>query len=184
MPNQMPTFAVTSGGLVFYIRHEEASTPEPNPKSQNSVTVGADGFDEINSLVTISFETNGQLKQIFFFCSIDEFGRNFGLVFTPSSSNIFIGGGKLSAVINIRSMEIIRETINSCMFWRFEQINNHVVEFGEVECYLYGLNGEKIDDCVVDPPYEYEVEDDEITFQSPVFGKQSLQFIKIADTAK
>lgn len=184
MPNQMPAFAITSGGLVFYIRYEEASTPEPKPKSQNAVTVGADGIDEIDSLVTISFETNGQSKQIFFYCSINEFGQNFGLVFSPSSSNIFIGGGKLSAAVNIRSMEIIRETINSCMFWRFEEINNHIVEFGEVECYLYALNGDLIDDCPVDPPYEYEVGVDKITFQSSVFGKQSLQFIKTADTAR
>ncbi len=99
----------------------------------------------------------------------------FGLAYVRATDTLFVGAGRISATIHIESRRIV-ERNEPDVFWGHERVGTYVLELGELECILYDPAGCVIGHAPVDPPYEYEVEDDGIRFRSIVLGERYIRF--------
>ncbi len=91
-----------------------------------------------------------------------------------SEETLYIGAGEVSAVIDIHSLKIIQ--INyPVLFWIWKEVDNFILELTETECRLFTRNGNYIDEVPVDPPYEYELIENHIEFNSIVMGKHIIK---------
>lgn len=102
--------------------------------------------------------------------------NSFGLIYIPETNVLFIGGGTLTVSLDLDNFRILNENYNDCMFWYFERYNDYVIEYGELDCFLYSLRGVLLDKCSVDPPYEVEKKQSGIKFLSPVYKEQWLRY--------
>jgi len=90
------------------------------------------------------------------------------------NQTLFIGGGCVSAVINIEKQEIIDINYPE-LFWAWEFVGDYILELGELDCRLYSESGKLIGEAPVDPPYEYELKNNSIEFTSIVMGKTKIE---------
>jgi hypothetical protein len=106
-----------------------------------------------------------------------EYGNAFGftVLLEEETEILLIGAGTLSASINLRKMKLIHENMIT-LFWGFRKVRNWILELGELECFLYDREGNQLSSAPVDPPYEYEILDNGIKFESIVMGIQWLHF--------
>ena len=72
-------------------------------------------------------------------------------------------------------MSIVQQN-DIMLFWAFERRRDFILELGEVDCFLYDLNGNLLDEAPVDPPYEINETDGGINLISTVMGSQWLTF--------
>ena len=94
--------------------------------------------------------------------------------FSEDENILFLGGGNVSAVVNMSSLDIIDINYPD-LFLAWECIKGHVLELGELECRLYTLGGSLVGEAPVDPPYEYKATETAIEFSSIVVGKTSIE---------
>ena len=94
--------------------------------------------------------------------------------YQEKQSLLFLGGGSLSAVLNLKSKEILHCNF-PMLFWNWEIVEGNILELGELECRLYSPAGSLIGEAAVDPPYEYKVTPGVIEFSSIVVGKTYIK---------
>lgn len=130
---------------------------------------------ESDTLTTITIGPHGNSRRIYVFWSLATTGEHFDLLYVPPTKTLFVGGGSHSAAINTDTMSIVRQN-DITLFWTFERRRDFVLELGELECFLYDLQGNLIDEAPVDPPYEINETDGGINLVSIVVGSQWLTF--------
>ena len=97
------------------------------------------------------------------------------ILYVPETGILFLGCGSISARVSTREIKLI-DIDNVCLFWSLSRHKEYVLETGELECFLYSLSGEKVSSTAVDPPYEMEVTDNGIKFESIVLGSTWLRY--------
>ncbi len=98
-----------------------------------------------------------------------------GVLLDETTLTLFVGAGKLAASVDLRARQIVHQhTID--LFWHFERRGRFVVEFGELDYFLYDQNGALVDSAPVDPPYDYFDTPDGIRFESINYGSQWLKY--------
>ena len=100
---------------------------------------------------------------------------DFHVLFVPETNLLFVGGGQISAAVDLSEMVVATQEA-PLLFWSFERVDRYVVEYGELECLLYDLNGHVLDRASVDPPYEVHRLAHGIHFVSMVAGSTWLTF--------
>lgn len=103
---------------------------------------------------------------------------NFNLMFIPETQTLFVGAGTISATINLQSLSLVTQN-DLTLFWSFQRRSSWVLELGELECFLYELDGTQIGKVPVDPPYEIEEKESGIRIVSIVAGSQWLNFPRV-----
>ena len=132
---------------------------------------------ETNRKSRIIVNINGAKLEILFIWSRFGFSDDVGICihFQENSNLLFLGGGSLSAVINLKTKEILHYNF-PMLFWNWEILGDHILELGEIECRLYNSVGALVGEAPVDPPYEYKVTNGVIEFSSIVHGKTCIKF--------
>ena len=100
---------------------------------------------------------------------------DFHILLVPETNHLFLGGGQVSGTINLSEGLIVSQE-SPCLFWAFERFDRYIVEYGELECLLYDLEGRVLDRALVDPPYEVRHAVGGINFVSIVAGSTWLTF--------
>jgi hypothetical protein len=97
------------------------------------------------------------------------------LLVDEATRTLFVGAGTITATINLQTQQVVSQhTVD--LFWHFERRGRFVVEFGELDCFLYDQHGTLVAEVPVDPPYEYIDYPDGIRFESINYGTQWLNF--------
>jgi hypothetical protein len=88
---------------------------------------------------------------------------------------LFLGGGTLSAVVDIRVSRAVHQR-RVARFWSFEHAPCSILELGEIECFLYRTDGELVGSAMVDPPYEVVRGADDLSFVTTLFGTPRIPY--------
>jgi len=160
---------VTINDAEIKIGHEECSDPS---WCRNKEVFIESGSAANNTLSTIVF--NDYLT-IYVFWDSRPVGVSQEILYAPETGVLFIGCGSISARVCTKTSKVLG-TNNVCLFWGLENFKNYVLETGELECFLYSQAGDKISSAEVDPPYEMEITEDGIKFDSIVLGTTWLRY--------
>jgi len=125
-----------------------------------------------NTLSTITF--NDSLTILLFWDSCSS-GVSQELLYVPETGVLFIGCGSVSVRVSTKESRLI-DVKNICLFWGLSRHKEFVLETGELECFLYSLSGETISSTSVDPPYQMDVTENGIKFESIVLGNTWLRY--------
>lgn len=160
---------VTINDAEIKIEHEGCSDPSWH-RNKNIFIESCNPNN--NTLSTITFH---DYLTIYIFWESCSSGVSQELLYVPETGVLFLGCGSISARVSTRESKLI-DTENVCLFWGLSRHKEYVLETGELECFLYSLSGEKISSAAVDPPYEIEVTDSGIKFESMVLGSTWLRY--------
>lgn len=151
------------------ISHENCS--DPSWCREKSIFIESNSSQN-NTLSTVTF--NDCLKVFVYWESFSS-AESFEVLFIPETGVIFLGCGEISARISTKNSNLI--DINYvCLFWGIGRYKEYVLETGELECFLYSLDGNKISSTAVDPPYEMDMTEQGIKFESIVAGTTWLKY--------
>lgn len=101
------------------------------------------------------------------------YSNDVSVYFAEPQGVLFIGVGRVSAVVNIATKQILQINYPD-LFWSWDCIGDFVLELGELECRLYTKHGKTIGSAPVDPPYDYQLSESSIEFSSIVMGKTRI----------
>ena len=159
-------------GTPIRVSHDRCS--DPVGRTEGGLLVQS-ASAESDTLTTITIGPHGDSRRIYVFWSLVTTGEHFDLLYVPATKALFVGGGSHSATIDTDSMSIVQQN-DIMLFWAFERRRDFILELGEVDCFLYDLNGNLLDEAPVDPPYEINETDGGINLISTVMGSQWLTF--------
>lgn len=148
------------------VRHEARNTIA---SAERSVPI-LESSEQNDTLTTISLDVGTVVAQVHWSSSAS---ADFQILLVPETSHLYLGGGQVSGVINLKERRIVSQE-SPCLFWAFERRDRHIVEYGELECLLYDLQGQVLDRANVDPPYEVRHAAAGINFVSIVAGSTWL----------
>ncbi|MES2823548.1 MAG: hypothetical protein V4732_08100 [Pseudomonadota bacterium] len=124
---------------------------------------------------TISCINYNDYLDIYLFWESHSSAKSVEVLFVPETAILFIGCGEISARVCVKTNSIIGiERIT--LFWCFTRHKNYILEMDELQCFLYALDGKKVDEVEVDPPYETEYLENGIKFESSIFGTGWLHY--------
>lgn len=78
-------------------------------------------------------------------------GHNPGLLLVKETGILFLGGGSLSASIDLLKRCVVHESYVT-LFWQFQRVDKYILEPGELECHLHNIDGALLDSTAVNPP--------------------------------
>lgn len=151
------------------IKHEQCSDPQ---RCRDDDIFVESCSSKNNTLSTITFRDDLTICvfwESYSSCSSQE------LLYVPETGVLFLGCGSLSARVAVQQRRLL-DVKNICLFWGFSRHKDFVLETGELECFLYSLSGAEISTTAVDPPYEIDVTENGIKFESIVLGTTWLRF--------
>lgn len=151
------------------IEHERCS--DPSWCRDKEIYIESNSNDN-NTLTTITF--NDYLKVFVYWESFSS-AESFEVLYIPETGILFLGASAISAQISTRESKLIGIEF-PCLFWSLERHKSFVLESGELECFLYDKHGKKVSSTAVDPPYEMEVTDKGIKYESIVMGTTWLRY--------
>lgn len=160
---------VTINDAEIKIGHEQCS--DPSWCRNKEIFIESCCADK-NTLSTIVF--NDYLT-IYVFWDSHPAGVSQEILYVPETGVLFIGCGSVSARVCTKTSKVLGSN-EVCLFWGFQNHKNYVLETGELECFLYTQAGEKISNTAVDPPYEMEIMEAGIKFESIVLGTTWLKY--------
>lgn len=160
---------VTINDAEIKIEHEQCS--DPSWCRDKGIFIESCSSDN-NTLSTITFNDYLTIYIFWESCSSDVSQE---ILYVPETGILFLGCGSISARVSTREIKLI-DIDNVCLFWSLSRHKEYVLETGELECFLYSLSGEKVSSTAVDPPYEMEVTDNGIKFESIVLGSTWLRY--------
>jgi len=160
---------ITVNDAEIKIEHEECS--DPSWCRDKDIFIESCSSDN-NTLSTITF--NDYLT-IYVFWESCPSGVSKELLYVPETGVLFLGCGSISARVSTLESKLI-DIDNVFLFWGLSRHKEYVLETGELECFLYSLSGKKVSSTAVDPPYEIEVTDTGIKFESIVLGSTWLGY--------
>ncbi len=154
---------------IIQIEHVECS--DPSWCREKCIFLESNS-QENNTLTTISFNES---LSIYVFWESHSSADSFEVLFAPETDVLFIGCGSISARVSTNESKLVGlESL--CLFWSFRRHKDYVLETGELECFLYTLDGEKVSSTSVDPPYEMKMLTEGIKFESIVVGTTWLRY--------
>jgi len=156
-------------GAEIKIEHENCS--DPSWCRDKEIFIESNSSDN-NTLTTLTF--NDHLKVHVFWESFSS-AEFFDVLYAPETGVLFLGCGSISARVCTKGGKLI-DCEYICLFWGFSRQQNYILETGELDCFLYTLDGKKVSNAAVDPPYEMEVTDQGIKFTSIVVGTTWLRY--------
>ena len=156
---------VTIEGAEVKIEHESCSNP--NLYRDKGIFFESTS-KENNTLSKIAFNDN--LTIYIYWESFESGAKTLDVLYVPETGVLFAGCGYVTArVCTIRKKLLDLDYVE--LFWGLARHKDYVLESsGELECSLYSLDGRKIASAPVDPPYEMEVTEEGIKFESIVVG--------------
>jgi hypothetical protein len=160
---------VTIQSAEIKIEHEKCS--DPSWCRDKEIFIESNSSDN-NILTTLTF--NDQLKIYVFWESFSS-AEFFDVLYIPETGVLFFGCGSVSARVCTKGSKLI-DLEYVCLFWGLSRQQNYIIETGELDCFLYTLDGKKVSSTAVDPPYEMEVTDQGIKFTSIVVGTTWLRY--------
>lgn len=160
---------VTIDDAEIKVGHEECSNPSWCRDKEIFVESCS---DDNNTLSTIVF--NDYLT-VYVFWDSHPVGVSQEILFVSETGVLFIGCGSISARICTKTSRVL-DTNDICLFWGLENLENYVLETGELECFLYSKSGDQISSAEVDPPYEMKMTEKGIEFESIVHGTTWLKY--------
>ena len=128
-----------------------------------------------NTLSTVTIGSNDTKARVHIHWESFTSASELHVLYCTETKTLFVGGGTVSATIRVPELTIVHENTLT-LFWSFEWCRGFVLELGELDCYLYRPTGQCVGHAPVDPPYEYNVKDAAINFQSIVAGSQWIEF--------
>lgn len=151
------------------IEHEDCSDPNWCRKKEIFIESMR---TENNTLSTISFNDD-----VFVYVFWESFlvAKSFEVLYVADTGVLFFGCGNVTGRVCTRTSKLLGLDYVT-LFWGLERHKNYVLEMGELECSLYFLDGEKVSKAEVDPPYEVEVQEEGIKFESIVMGTTWLRY--------
>ncbi|MCB9256154.1 MAG: hypothetical protein H6579_03395 [Chitinophagales bacterium] len=133
---------------------------------------GKRGFDR-TTILKITRNSNFEIKIRFDWCNYSTTDWQFATLLIPETNKVFFGARFFWGIIDLQSLHIDKQ--ESCAeFWSFTRYGNTIVVITELKAYAISVEGDTIDTVPIDPPFESEISEDIIKFESPVYGKQSL----------
>ncbi|NOZ41345.1 MAG: hypothetical protein GXP24_14130 [Planctomycetes bacterium] len=154
------------------ILHDSCS--DPVGRSEDGLLIKSNDSDA-DTLTRITIGPYGDSKRIYVFWSLVTTGEHFDLLYVATTKTLFIGSGSTSTIINIESMTLVNQN-DVTLFWSYERRRNCVLELGELECFLYDLDGNLLGNVPADPPYDLKETERGINVVSPIYGSQWLEF--------
>jgi len=160
---------VTIESAEIKVEHEECSDP--------SWCRDKEIFIESNSSEnnTVSTITLNDYLTIYVYWESFSASETFEVLYVPETGILFLGCGTISARVCTKESKLM-DLDYICLFWGLEMHKTFVLETGELECFLYSLEGRKISNTEVDPPYEMETTENGIKFESIVLGTTWLKY--------
>jgi len=149
--------------------HSECS--DPGLYKSKPLFVESNGNN--NTLSVVSFNDS---VEIYVYWESFEAAKQFDIAFVPETGILFIGCGTLSVRLCTKSYKLLDISYPE-LFWSLKRHKEYILELGELECFLYSLDGKQISSAAVDPPYEMEVFDHGIKFESIVVGTTWLEYL-------
>ncbi len=166
----MITSKVIIDDAKILIKHESCSGPS---WCRNKEIFIESNSAEKNTLSTIKFD---DYLDIYIFWESFTSATSVEVLYVPETGVMFIGAGTVSARISTKDSSLL-DSDDVCLFWGFDRHKEkYVLETGELECFLYNLEGKKISTAVVDPPYETKILEKGINFESIVSGSTWLLY--------
>lgn len=98
----------------------------------------------------------------------------FKTLLVPETGYLFFGARFFRGMIDLNDCAIL-EKEKCIQFWDFFRIKNTIVVLTELEALALNLKGDTIHRIPLDPPFEFEKQENGILFQSPVYGEQLLK---------
>jgi hypothetical protein len=150
--------------------------------------IASDNFDIIHHGRTYSNEKNTQSSELTFESNGNKTRIKFELtkgneidetdfLFVPETNVLFYRGNIEWSVFDLTKNRIVRnESATQLPF--IERRNKVVLIYDDLYAECTDLNGEMIDNVPIDPPTETVEYEDRIEFDSPIFGKQTLNLKK------
>lgn len=160
---------VTIDDAEIVLKHELCT--DPNWCRDENLYIESNSRDN-NTLTTIIFN---DYLHIYIFWETHSSAESVEILYVSETGVIFIGCDRVSARINTKNSSLI-DIDDVELFWGLDRHNDYVLETGELQCFLYSLDGKKISSAEVDPPYEMEFHDSGIKFESIVMGTTWLKF--------
>jgi len=160
---------VTIENTEIKIEHENCS--DPSWCRDKEIFIESNSSDN-NTLTTITF--NDFLKIYVFWESFTS-AEFIDVLYVPETKVLFLGCGSISARVCTKDSKLI-DLEYVCLFWGLSRQNSYILETGELDCFLYSLDGKKVSSSAVDPPYEMEVTEQGIKFTSIVGGTTWLRY--------
>ena len=137
--------------------------------SERTVPI-VESLEQNDTLTTISLDHRTVAARVHWSSSAS---ADFQILLVPETNHLYVGGGQVSAAINLAERLVVSQE-SPCLFWGFERRDRYVVEYGELECMLYDLQGQVLDRASVDPPYDVRHAAGGINFVSIVAGSTWL----------
>ena len=163
-------FVLPSASLI--VTHE-STTGDPGRFGDGIVIIDEDVHPD--TITTIRVRCKCATQIIYWSWRPESWYFPLSILFVEETETLFVGGGTLSAIVDVRTMRVIRKH-KSLLFWSFQHTRNSVIELGEVECFLFRRDGELVGSADVDPPYEVIEHDSDVEFLSSIFGSQRITY--------
>lgn len=136
-------------------------------KTQNSESIVACSI--------VSFETaKHQLKVKFEWKQDMENLEEINFVFVPETNMVFFRSVHQWGAIDMET-KILKRHEEALYFPYIEHKKSFILIEDELYAESCKLNGDKIDNVPIDPPWELQEFEDRIEYKSPVFGHQTLK---------
>jgi len=133
-------------------------------------------FDR-TSIISIVDKSNSKMEIRVDWCNLSNTDTEFSTLLIPETNKLFFGARFIWGIINLENMTIDRQEYCHATFWMFERHIDAIVVIEELSAKSLTLEGKSIHEVPIDPPFESENYDNRIEFDSPVYGKQTLNLI-------
>lgn len=160
------------GEVTLDVCHEDCTLLH---RGSPSVTVFVeDPTQPCNTLTQIALVQENERKEVHIYWRAEDL-RRCNLLLIEETSRLFIGTGRSLAVFDYQNEVFINEYFLFCLYG-FELRGPYVLVTSELECLLLSRAGEILDRVEVDPPWEEYSVTEGLAFESPVSGRQVLQW--------
>ncbi len=133
---------ITIQSAKIKIEHENCS--DPSCYRDKEIFIESNNPDN-NTLSTITF--NEHLKIYVFWESFSS-AEFFDVLYAPETGVLFFGGDSISARVCTKESKLI-DVEYVCLFWGLSREKNYILETGELDCFLYSLDGKKVSSTAV-----------------------------------
>ena len=154
------------------VSHDQCS--DPIGRSDDGLLIRCASADA-DVLTCVTIGPHGTSRRVYVHWLPVTTNDTFDLLYVPATEMLFVGGGTVSATVDLQSMSLVHQN-DVMLFWAFERRRDWVLELGELDCFLYDLTGNQIGAVPADPPYEISETDGGINVVSINAGSQWLDF--------
>ena len=131
--------------------------------------------NEINTKTIFEIRYDSKKIILVVFWDSSYLGSEICFHWSEENQVLFIGAGTLSAVVDVKTLELLDINYPS-LFWGWKALGDNILELGELDCRLYTTKGRLIGAVPVDPPYDYVITDRAIEFSCMSYEKACIEF--------